>query len=54
MKSGEKAANFFNTPASERRTGRMRISCDWNYLKLEVTCLREYAAIVYYKVNGWM
>lgn len=26
----------------------------WNYLKLEVTCLREYAAIVYYKVNGWM
>lgn len=26
----------------------------WNYLKLEVTCLREYAAIAYYSVNGWM
>ena len=26
----------------------------WNYLKLEITCLREYAAIAYYKVNGWM
>lgn len=26
----------------------------WNYLKLEVTCLREYVAIGYYKLNGWM
>ncbi|MCB0769368.1 MAG: YdcF family protein [Flavobacteriales bacterium] len=26
----------------------------WNYLKLEVTCLREYAAIAYYRLNGWM
>jgi uncharacterized SAM-binding protein YcdF (DUF218 family) len=26
----------------------------WNYLKLEVTCLRECAAIAYYRVNGWM
>lgn len=26
----------------------------WNYLKLEITCLREYAALAYYKVNGWI
>ena len=26
----------------------------WNYLKLEITCLREFAAIIYYKVNGWI
>lgn len=26
----------------------------WNYLKLEITCLREYAAILYYKLNGWI
>src|SRR5690606_18479170 len=25
----------------------------WNYLKLEVTCLREYFALAYYKLNGW-
>ena len=25
----------------------------WNYLKLEITCLREYAALAYYKLNGW-
>lgn len=26
----------------------------WNYLKLEITCLREYAAIAYYRLNGWL
>lgn len=26
----------------------------WNYLKLEITCLREYLAIAYYKLNGWI
>lgn len=26
----------------------------WNYLKLEITCLREYAAIVYYWLNDWI
>ncbi len=26
----------------------------WNYLKLEVTCLREYAAMAYYWINGWV
>jgi len=26
----------------------------WNYLKLEITCLREYAAITYYRLNGWL
>lgn len=26
----------------------------WNYLKLEITCLREYAAIGYYRLNGWI
>lgn len=25
----------------------------WNYLKLEITCLREFFAIAYYKLNGW-
>ncbi|HQV53704.1 MAG: YdcF family protein [Flavobacteriales bacterium] len=26
----------------------------WNYLKLEVTCLRELVAYGYYKMNGWV
>ncbi len=26
----------------------------WNQLKLEITCLREYAALAYYKLNGWV
>ena len=26
----------------------------WNYMKLEITCLREYCAILYYKLNGWI
>ena len=26
----------------------------WNYLKYEVTVLREYTAISYYKLRGWM
>jgi uncharacterized SAM-binding protein YcdF (DUF218 family) len=26
----------------------------WNYLKLEITCLREYLAIIYYRLNGWI
>lgn len=26
----------------------------WNQLKLEITCLREYAALGYYKLNGWI
>jgi uncharacterized SAM-binding protein YcdF (DUF218 family) len=26
----------------------------WNYLKLQVTCLREYVAIAYYALNGWI
>ena len=26
----------------------------WNQLKLEITCLREYAALAYYKVNRWI
>ncbi len=26
----------------------------WNYLKLEVTVLREFAAILFYKLNGWI
>ena len=26
----------------------------WNRLKLEITCLREYAALLYYKLNGWI
>lgn len=26
----------------------------FNYLKLEITCLREYFALGYYKVKGWI
>jgi uncharacterized SAM-binding protein YcdF (DUF218 family) len=26
----------------------------WNYLKYEISVLREYSAIVYYKLHGWM
>ena len=26
----------------------------WNYLKLEITCMREYLALIYYKLNGWI
>lgn len=26
----------------------------WNYLKMEISCLREFSAIVYYKLNGWI
>lgn len=26
----------------------------WNRLKLEITCLREFAALAYYKLNGWI
>ncbi|MBK8873885.1 MAG: YdcF family protein [Bacteroidia bacterium] len=26
----------------------------WNYLKYEITCIREYVAIGYYKLNGWI
>ena len=25
----------------------------WNYLKLEITCLREFSAIAYYKIE-WL
>jgi len=26
----------------------------WNYLKLEITCLREFAALGYYWINNWI
>jgi uncharacterized SAM-binding protein YcdF (DUF218 family) len=26
----------------------------WNYLKLEITCIREYVALAYYRLNGWI
>ena len=26
----------------------------WNYLKLEISCIRECFALAYYKVNGWI
>ena len=26
----------------------------WNYLKLEITCLREYTALFYYWLNNWI
>lgn len=26
----------------------------WNYFKLEITCFREYCALAYYKIKGWI
>ena len=26
----------------------------WNYFKLETTCFREYCALAYYKIKGWI
>ena len=26
----------------------------WNYMKLEIICMREFAALLYYKLNGWI
>lgn len=26
----------------------------WNYFKLEITCSREYCALAYYKIKGWI
>ena len=26
----------------------------WNYLKLEISCMREYLAIAYYWLNDWV
>ena len=26
----------------------------FNYLKLEITCAREYFALAYYKIKGWI
>lgn len=26
----------------------------WNYFKLEITCFREYAALAYYRIKGWI
>lgn len=26
----------------------------WNYLKLEIDCYREYVALLYYKLKGWI
>lgn len=26
----------------------------WNYMKLEITCFREYFALSYYKLKGWI
>lgn len=26
----------------------------WNYLQLEITCIREYIALGYYKLKGWI
>lgn len=35
-------------------SGRTSLRYDfWNNLKLEITCLRECTALVYYKLNGW-
>ncbi len=36
-------------------SGSLSVRYDlWHHLRLEVLCLREYMAIAYYKLNGWM
>ncbi len=58
-------AMFVNLDYDHRRIGGNKAVPDvsgsldlrynfWNYLKLEITCLREYVAIAYYKLNGWI
>lgn len=58
-------AMFIDLDYDHTRAGGSRIVPDisanldlrynfWNYLKLEITCLREYVAIAYYWINGWI
>jgi len=36
-------------------SGQLSLRYDfWNRLKLEITCLREYTALAYYRLNGWI
>lgn len=36
-------------------SGSMAVRYDfWNRLKLEITCLREFSALTYYRLNGWL
>lgn len=36
-------------------SGSLSVRYDlWHHLRLEVLCLREYLAIAYYELNGWM
>ena len=36
-------------------SGRLDVRYNfWNYYKLQITCLREYVALLYYKLNGWI
>ena len=37
------------------KDGRLKLRYNmWNYLKYEITVVREYTAILYYKIRGWM
>jgi uncharacterized SAM-binding protein YcdF (DUF218 family) len=58
-------AMFVDLSYNHRRIGGKRYIPDvsgqmglrytfWNYFKLEIICLREFAAILYYKLNGWI
>lgn len=58
-------AMFVNLKYSHKKVGGKKFAPDiseymglrynyWNYLKLEITCLREFTALFYYKVNGWI
>lgn len=43
--------NYYVPDVSENMSLRYDF---WNYLKLEVIVLREFAAILFYKLNGWI
>lgn len=36
-------------------SGQLSLRYDlWNNLKMEITCFREYTALAYYRLNGWI
>lgn len=56
---------YINLSYNHKKVGGVAIAPDvsenldlrynfWNYLKYEITCIREYVAICYYKLNGWI
>ena len=58
-------AMFVNLGYNHKKIGGKQLAPDvgsnmklrydfWNYLKLEIVCMRELVALTYYKMNGWI